>query len=250
MPLTGQEFIRYNRHIMVDKIGEQGQLKLKNSKVLIIGMGGLGCPAAQYLAASGIGQLTLIDLDDIEISNLQRQVLYTTEDVGKAKVDVAKSRLSALNPHCKITAVKASIFDIDLALLLSEVDIVLDCTDSAKTRKHINQTSHQAGVILVSASAIQGSGQLVSFDFSTPASPCYACIFPDSEEQTQNCSTAGVLSPILGVMGSLQATETIRLLLGMDNNLNRLTLVDAWDMETRYFGVKKSANCKICNSHF
>ena len=248
MPLTGPEFIRYNRHIMVDKIAEQGQVKLKNSKVLIIGMGGLGCPAAQYLVASGVGELTLVDHDEIEISNLQRQVLYTTEDVGKAKVEVAKRQLSALNPHCRIDAIKDSVFYVDLSLILADIDVVLDCTDSAKTRKFINQEAQHAGVFLVSASAIQGSGQLVSFDFSIPSSPCYACIFPDSEEQTQNCSTAGVLSPLLGVMGSLQATETIRLLLGMNNNLNKLMLFDAWGMETRNFGIKKSSNCDVCKS--
>lgn len=246
MSLTAQEFIRYNRHIMIDKIGEQGQLKLKRSKVLIIGMGGLGCPAAQYLVASGVGSVTLVDNDVIELSNLQRQILYTNDDVGSAKVEAAKARLEAINPHCQIQALTSSVFDLDLPLLLDQTDIVLDCTDNPKTRLFINQSCVEAGVFLVSASAIQGAGQLVSFDFSVPSSPCYQCIFPEQAEETLNCSTSGVLSPLLGVMGSLQATETIRIILGMSGNLNKLTLFDAWGMENRNFKVTRSPNCPTC----
>lgn len=246
MSLTAQEFIRYNRHIMVDKIGEKGQLKLKRSRVLIIGMGGLGCPSAQYLAASGIGSLTIVDNDVIELSNLQRQILYCDDDLGSTKVDSAKSSLQAINPHCQINVINKSVFDIDLPILLDEVDVVLDCTDNPKTRLFINQSCVDAGVFLVSASAIQGAGQLVAFDFSVPSSPCYQCIFPESAEQTMNCSTSGVLSPLLGVMGSLQATEAIRIILGISNNLNKLTLFDAWSMETRSFKVVKSPNCSVC----
>ena len=247
MSLNSQEFIRYNRHIMIEKIGEQGQQKICNSKVLIIGMGGLGCPAAQYLVASGVGQLTLIDHDDIELSNLQRQILYTTDDIGKAKVETAKAKLTPINPDCEISTLNESIFDVDLSLLLDDIDLVLDCTDNPKTRKYVNEACVNAGVFLVSASAIQGSGQLVSFDFSRPNSPCYQCIFPENAEQTLTCSTSGVLSPLLGIMGSLQATEAIRLILGLDNNLNKLTLYDAWGMESRSFKVSKSAECHVCN---
>lgn len=246
MSLTAQEFIRYNRHIMVDKIGKQGQLKLKQSRVLIIGMGGLGCPSAQYLSASGVGQLTLIDNDAVELSNLQRQILYRDSDVGINKVAAAKSTLEAINPHCKIQIMSESVFDIDLPQMLDNIDVVLDCTDNPKTRLFINQSCVDAGVYLVSASAIQGAGQLVAFDFSVPNSPCYQCIFPESAEETINCSTSGVLSPLLGVMGSLQATETIRIILGMSNNLNKLTLFDAWSMETRSFKIVKSPTCTVC----
>ena len=246
MSLTAQEFIRYNRHIMVDKIGEKGQLKLKRSRVLIIGMGGLGCPSAQYLAASGIGSLTIIDNDIVELSNLQRQILYSDDDLGSVKVRSAKSSLQAINPHCQINTINESVFDVDLPVLLDEVDVVLDCTDNPKTRLFINQSCVDAGVFLVSASAIQGAGQLVSFDFSVPNSPCYQCIFPESAEEVMNCSTSGVLSPLLGVMGSLQATEAIRIILGMSNNLNKLTLFDAWSMETRSFKVVKSPTCSVC----
>lgn len=246
MSLTAQEFIRYNRHIMVENIGEKGQLKLKHSRVLIIGMGGLGCPSALYLAASGIGSLTVIDNDIVELSNLQRQILYCDDDLGCAKVDSAKSKLHAINPNCQLNVVNESVFDVDLPVLLDQVDVVLDCTDNPKTRLFINQSCVDAGVFLVSASAIQGTGQLVAFDFSVPNSPCYQCIFPESAEETMNCSTSGVLSPLLGIMGSLQATETIRVILGMSNNLNKLTLFDAWTMETRSFKVVKSPTCSVC----
>lgn len=247
MPLNDQEFLRYNRHIMVSQIGEKGQNKFKQAKILIVGMGGLGCPAAQYLVASGIGHITLIDHDTIELSNLQRQVLFNTEDINKPKVLVAKQKLSQLNPNCQISAIEDSIFNIDLELMLDDMDIVLDCTDNPKTRQFINQSCVKAGVQLVSASAIQGSGQLISFDFSIPASPCYQCLFSGVEESPLNCQTAGVFSPLLGVMGSLQATEALRLILGKSDNLNKLMLFDAFGMEVRKFTVNKDPNCPSCH---
>ena len=246
MSLTDQEFMRYNRHIMVEKIGEKGQVALKNSKVAIIGVGGLGCPAALYLAASGVGELSLIDHDKIELSNLQRQILFNQDDIGKAKVKVAKTKLTALNPLCEITAYDASIFDLDLSAIIASHDLVLDCTDSSKTRLFINRVCQQEGVKLVSASAIQGAGQLVSFDFSLHPSPCYQCVFPDDQGRTLNCSSAGVLSPLLGVMGSLQATEALRLLLGYQDNVNKLMLFDAWGMSTRSFNVTSAPHCHCC----
>lgn len=270
--LTDQEFMRYNRHVMADNIGEVGQLKIKNSSVVIIGMGGLGCPASQYLAASGVGKLTLIDHDIIETSNLQRQVLYTEQDIGKYKVDVARQRLQSLNPLIEIKAIEQSVFDINLSDLFDTADIVLDCTDNADTRHFINANSVQAKVKLVSASAIQGQGQLVSFDFtsrslphSTPAStptsastptatstvkkagPCYQCLFPAGVTQDLSCSTSGVFSPLLGVLGSLQATEALRLILGNSNNLNKLILFDAWGMEFKSFAINKDSECECCS---
>lgn len=246
--LNDQQFMRYNRHIMMEKIGEVGQAKIISSRVLVIGMGGLGCPAAQYLTASGVGVLTLVDHDRIEISNLQRQILYTTDDIGQHKVSVAQRKLQALNPLITIEAIDASIFDLDLAALIAQHDIILDCTDSPKTRLVINQECFRAKKKLVSASAIQGSGQLISFDFSDVDSPCYQCLFPPSVKTPNNCSTSGVLSPILGVLGSMQATECLRLLLGDKSNINQLLLFDAWDMSQRKFKLAKSAQCQICGN--
>lgn len=253
MSLNDQEFMRYNRHVMLDKVGMDGQVAFKNARVLIVGMGGLGCPASQYLAASGIGQLTIIDNDVIETSNLQRQILYTASDVGHSKVETAKKRLNQINPLCNVTAINDSVFDIDLAQILNDIDIVLDCTDSLKTRTFINQQCVASKVKLVSASAIQGAGQLVSFDFTAPDSPCYQCIFSTMEPPKLNCSTAGVFSPLLGVMGSMQASQCLNILLsaadGQFNRHNKLYLYDAWGNQMNQFNVKKDAACECCSGH-
>ncbi|MDA9556569.1 HesA/MoeB/ThiF family protein [Vibrio sp.] len=246
--MEDKDFLRYQRHIMVEQIGEAGQQAFLNAKCVVIGMGGLGCPAAQYLVASGVGELVLIDHDVIELSNLQRQILYGVDDIGKAKVDVAKYHLLKNNPDCHIEAIQTSVFDCDLdMLLLDNVDMVLDCTDNPDTRRFINHHCVEAKVKLVSASAIQGAGQLVSFDFSQTDGPCYECIFPTTKGQVNNCATSGVLSPLLGVMGGLQATEVLRLLLGMNHHLGRLTLFDAWGMQTQQFTFKKSSHCTVCH---
>jgi molybdopterin/thiamine biosynthesis adenylyltransferase len=260
--LTDAQFMRYNRHIMADNIGEAGQLTITKAKVVIIGMGGLGCPASQYLAASGVGHITLIDHDIIETSNLQRQVLYTEQDIGKYKVDIARQRLKSLNPLIEIKAIKQSVFNTNLSELFDSADIVLDCTDSAETRHFINAAAVESKIKLVSASAIQGQGQLVSFDFTSHSSPkspsttlpsapstnpCYQCLFPAGATQNLNCSSSGVFSPVLGVLGSLQATEALRLILGHTNNLNKLILFDAWGMEFKRFAINKDPQCKCCS---
>jgi molybdopterin/thiamine biosynthesis adenylyltransferase len=219
-------------------------------------MGGLGCPASQYLAASGVGHITLIDHDIIETSNLQRQVLYTEQDIGKYKVDIARQRLKSLNPLIDIKGIKQSFFDIYLSELFDNTDFVLDCSDNASTRHFINATAVESKIKLVSASAIQGQGQLISFDFTSHSSstsstskagPCYQCLFPAGATQNLNCSTSGVFSPVLGVLGSLQATEALRLILGHTNNLNKLILFDAWGMEFKRFTIKQDPQCKYCS---
>lgn len=247
MALTQQEHVRYSRHIMMDDIGEYGQLKLKHAKIVIVGMGGLGCPAAQYLVAAGIGKLILIDHDVIEISNLQRQVLYNTDDIGQFKVHVAKNKLQAQNPQCDITAINTSVFDCQLSDILSTADLVLDCTDNTQTRQFINRVCVTEESKLVSTSATQHAGQLVSFDLGLPNSPCYHCLFPNDMPAKQNCSTQGVFSPLLGVMGSLQAVEALKLVLGKYGNLNKLIQYDAWSAGFQSFSVKKDEQCAICN---
>ena len=246
--LSDKEFLRYNRHVMVGKIGEQGQAKFKQAHAIIVGMGGLGCPAAQYLAASGIGHLTLIDHDVIELSNLQRQVLYSNDDIGQTKVATAQKKLLAMNPLVAIDAIEESVFDVDFYELCQQADLILDCTDNPKTRKFINAICVETGSKLISASAIQANGQLVSFDFSQQDAPCYACLFPADGESKFNCQTAGVVSPVLGVLGSLQATEALRLCLGENDNLHQLTLFDAWGMQFRKFKVNKDPDCAVCGS--
>ncbi|MDN4501568.1 HesA/MoeB/ThiF family protein [Alteromonadaceae bacterium BrNp21-10] len=244
--LSNHAFLRYNRHIMLDKVGELGQQKLQQAHIMLVGMGGLGCPAAQYLVASGVGQLTLVDHDVIELSNLQRQILYTDKDIGQSKVTVAQRRLSALNPLINIDTIQDSIFNLNGSELQS-VDIILDCTDNADTRRLINQLCYQNQIKLVSAAAIKEQGQLVSFDFTRTDSPCYQCLFADNTPQAINCANSGVLSPLLGVMGSLQASLAMQLLLGNTDNLNRLIMVDVWGMQVKQLTLSKDPYCRCCN---
>ncbi|GAA0302569.1 HesA/MoeB/ThiF family protein [Psychrosphaera haliotis] len=234
---------------MTENIGEQGQLDIVSARVMIVGMGGLGCAASQYLAASGIGSITLIDHDVVEISNLQRQVLFTSQDIGEPKVCAAQQRLKYLNPLININAINQSVLELNLSEQLKNVDIVLDCTDNATTRHFINSHAVASKIKLVSASAIQCQGQLVSFDFSNSQSPCYECLFPNKPTQSLNCSTSGVLSPLLGVMGSLQAIEVIRMLLNKSTSISELITFDAWGMIVSNLKVKKEQSCKVCCNH-
>ncbi|XQW85212.1 HesA/MoeB/ThiF family protein [Thalassotalea piscium] len=246
MSLTDQEFLRYSRHVMLDQIGESGQLMIKKAHILIVGLGGLGCAASQYLAAAGVGQLTLIDHDKIESSNLQRQILFNQDDIDLPKVAVAKEKLALINAQLSITSYYQSVFNVPLADLLASVDVVLDCTDSLNTRHYLNQACVYAKRKLVSAAAIQGQGQLISFDFTKQNSPCYQCLVPDQEEAVVNCSQLGVLSPLLGVMGSLQATQAIKLILNQECELNELLIYDAWKMTFKHFKVTLDPLCPCC----
>ncbi len=248
--LSEKEQLRYSRHLLLDKIGAKGQESLKQAKVLIVGMGGLGCPAAQYLAASGIGHLVLLDHDHIELSNLQRQVIYKTNHIKRQKVDVAQLQLNASNPEIKITALNKSVLELDLTSLLADIDVVLDCTDNIDTRYSINAACVQVKVPLVTAAATAGNGQLMVFDFKQADSPCYQCMFPNLKEQESglNCSNAGVISPLLGVMGSMQALETIKLIVGLEQDKCKLTLFDAWTSSFNQINLKRSKNCPSCSS--
>ncbi|TKB44722.1 HesA/MoeB/ThiF family protein [Thalassotalea mangrovi] len=231
---------------MLDQVGEQGQLILKNSHIIIVGVGGLGCAAAQYLAASGIGHLSLIDHDSIERSNLHRQILFKVNHLGKNKAQIAANQLLAANPDIVIDAIDQSVLNVNLVPLLASKPMILDCTDNSDARYYINRICVQYGLQLVSAAAINGQGHLLSFDLSSADSPCYACLYPEPVNLPQNCQTAGVLGPVLGVMGSLQATEAIRLLLGKTEHLGKLTLFDAWQMSFNEFRVNKSEQCRVC----
>lgn len=247
MPLSNQETLRYSRHLLLAKIGQAGQLKLKQARVIIVGAGGLGCPAALYLAASGVGTLTLIDPDTIEISNLQRQILYKTNHVKRGKTQTAANQLQALNPEIKINAIEKSVEQCNFDCLLDSADMVLDCTDNASSRYFINQACQKNKTPLISGAAIRGEGQLMVFDFANNNSPCYQCIYPDLTEEGLNCSNAGVLAPVLGIMGSMQALEAIKLITqGASSQTNKLLCFDAWQMSFHQFGLTPDENCRIC----
>ncbi|WP_448565753.1 HesA/MoeB/ThiF family protein [Thalassotalea ganghwensis] len=244
--LTDKEFIRYSRQLMLPQLGEQGQLCFKQSHIVIVGVGGLGCSAAQYLAAAGIGELTLIDHDTVELSNLSRQLLFKDKDIGLSKVHCAEKALTRLNPHLKINAFDQEVSQVWSALSFSGVDIVIDCSDNLTTRAFINRQCRQMKLKLVSGSAIGVQGQLLSLDFSEQQSPCYQCWLPEIKEQESSCRDLGVLSSIVGVIGTMQATAALRLLLGDKAGLNQLLLFDGWQMSLTPFKVVKNSQCCCC----
>ena len=252
MSLNDQQFMRYSRHLLMDDIGEAGQLKLLNAHLLIVGLGGLGCPVSLYLAAAGIGRLSLCDPDRVELSNLQRQVLYTPEDCGDFKVDCAAKALQALNPETQVSAFNYELStggaaDGSAQVLASDYDLVVDCTDNLAARHLMNRHCVERKIGFVSASAIGWEGQLVAFDFGHNQNPCFSCIIPENTaEPTMNCGNSGVVGPVLGAMGSLQATTVIRMLLGYFAQHGEMQRYDG--KAGRWFNLQAQAQegCGVC----
>ncbi|MBU1621219.1 MAG: HesA/MoeB/ThiF family protein [Gammaproteobacteria bacterium] len=214
--LNDLEFIRYSRQLMLPDFGEAAQLKLKQSKVLLVGCGGLGHAASQYLVSSGIGQLTLVDGDKVELSNLQRQILFRDSDRGFNKAKMAKRQLKQLNPYVQLSAVEQHFSANNANELLANIDWVLDCTDNFQSRKLINQLCQQHQVSLISAAAIAQQGQLMLWPFAQNRSPCYQCLFPDLTDQSGNCSNLGVVAPLPGIIGAMQAMLLIQQIIQPD----------------------------------
>lgn len=215
--LTDAEFIRYSRQLMLPEFGEAAQLKLKQSKLLLIGCGGLGHASSQYLVSSGIGQLTLVDGDKVELSNLQRQILFRDSDTALNKAKIAARQLKLLNPHVHITAVAQHFSRNNAETLLADTDWVLDCTDNFHSRKLINKLCQHHQINLLSAAAIAQQGQLMLWPFAHNTSFCYQCLFPELTDQSGNCSSLGVLAPLLGVVGSMQAMLLIQQIIQPNN---------------------------------
>ncbi|WP_143871654.1 HesA/MoeB/ThiF family protein [Catenovulum sediminis] len=247
--LTDKESLRYSRHLLLEQISESGQLKLKSSHVVIVGAGGLGCPAALYLAAAGVGHLTIIDPDTIELSNLQRQVIYKTNHIGRDKAQLASQQLQALNTEIKIDAQTVKVEESNFKLLIANATAVLDCTDNAASRYFINQACVEQQVPLITAAAIRGEGQLMVFNFKQQKTPCYHCVFPDlaAQDAGLNCSNSGVLGPLLGIMGSMQALECVKLITQPTKVMfNKLLTFDAWEMSFMQFSLTSDEQCSIC----
>ena len=241
--LSHDQFMRYSRHLLMDDIGEAGQQKLSEARVLIVGLGGLGCPVALYLAAAGVGQLSLCDPDVVELSNLQRQILYRESDCDRYKVECAERELRALNPHIGVNRYTDEISQE----LIQDHDIVVDCTDNLAARQLINSACYKHKIGFVSASALGWEGQLVAFDFAAHDSLCLNCIIDrDSPEPMQNCSNSGVVGPVLGAMGSLQATTVIRMLLGYFQQHGEMQRYDG--KAGRWLSLAASAKqgCVVC----
>ena len=240
--------LRYSRHILLDELGPDAQARFASAHALIIGVGGLGAPAAQFLAAAGVGTLSLCDADSVDLTNLQRQILYATADVGQRKVDAAAARLSSINPHVTIVKVARRIGEADLQPLVAAADVVIDCCDNFATRHAVNRACVGARKPLVSGAALRFDGQLAVFDTRNPASPCYHCLFGEGDElEETRCATMGVFAPLVGIVGATQAAEALKLIAGVGTSLaGRLLLLDALTMQWREMRVPRDPACPIC----
>lgn len=248
--LSGQEFIRYSRQLMLEDFGEAGQERLKASRVLIVGLGGLGGPAALYLAAAGVGHLMLADHDTVDLSNLQRQIIYTTDDQGAAKVRQSEQRLSLLNPHVRLSVTTQYMDDEALTPLVADCDLILDCTDNLTARQAINRVCVMQRKCLISAAALRWEGSLSLFDARCDDSPCYACVVhPDSAPPTANCANSGVLGPILGIMGSMQALVALQALAsGALSNYGTVRHFDGKRLQWLTSRIVRRNDCPVCGT--
>lgn len=243
--MNDRDFMRYSRQILLGEIAVEGQQRLLNSRVLIVGLGGLGSPAAQYLAGAGIGTLVLADDDEVHLSNLQRQILYTTDDIARPKSQVAQQRLARINPDITLIALPQRLSGGALELEVARADVVLDCTDNMATRQAINAACVALNTPLITASAVGFGGQLMVL---TPPweQGCYRCLWPDDSEPERNCRTAGVVGPVVGVMGTLQALEAIKLLSGTETSPGELRLFDGKSSQWRSLALRRASGCPVC----
>lgn len=244
--LSDEEMLRYNRQIVLRGFDFDGQEKLKAAQVLVIGLGGLGCAAAPYLASAGVGHLTLLDFDSVSLSNLQRQILHSDAKIGVAKVASAQQQLAAINPHCQLEPIDAQLDDVQLSTLIARHDAVVDCTDNVDTREQINRLCFQHKVPLISGAAIRMEGQLSVFTWQ-PGEPCYRCISRLFGDQVLSCVEAGVMAPLVGVVGAMQAMETLKVLTAFGQPASaRLLMYDAMSAEFRSMKVAQDAHCEVC----
>lgn len=246
--MDDQQLLRYGRHILLNEIGIEGQQRLLDAKALIIGLGGLGSPTAMYLAASGVGRLTLCDHDTVDFSNLQRQIIHRTASVGQPKVESAQAALRDINPEVECVALQLRADAAQLRDLAAQADVVVDCSDNFATRYAINCVCLELRKPLVSGAAIQFDGQVAVFDYRREDAPCYNCLFPeDSQAAELRCATTGVFAPLVGIIGSLQAAETLKVLMGMERGLSgKLLTVNALDMHIMRSTLSKDPDCRAC----
>jgi adenylyltransferase/sulfurtransferase len=244
------QLLRYSRHILLDEIGVDGQQRLLAAHALIIGAGGLGSPVALYLAAAGVGTITIADADTVDLTNLQRQIAHDTASVGQRKVDSAARRLAAVNPEVRVRALPTRVGDAELRELVAQSDVVLDCSDNFATRHAVNRACVAAKKPLVSGAAIRFDGQVSVFDARRDDSPCYHCLFGEGEElEETRCATMGVFAPAVGLIGCVQAGEAIKLITGAGETLvGRLLLLDALAMDWREVRIPRDPQCAVCGA--
>jgi len=246
--VTDEQLLRYSRHILLDALGIEGQERILAAHALIIGAGGLGSPAALYLASAGIGRITLVDDDTVDFTNLQRQILHTQARVGMAKAESGRQALAAVNPEINIVPMQERLAGAALEALVASADVVLDCTDNFATRHAINRACVHHRKPLVSGAAIRFDGQVSVYDLSRDDSPCYHCLFPEGEDVEEvRCAVMGVFAPLTGIIGTTQAAEALKLVAGIGETLTgRLLLLDSLDMEWRSVKFAKDAGCAVC----
>lgn len=247
--MNDDQLLRYSRQILLPQIDIDGQQALLDSHVLIIGMGGLGSPVASYLTAAGVGHLTLVDDDVVELSNLQRQIVHREQSIGELKVESAKRNLSEMNSATQIDTLAQRLDESSLKQKVAEADVVVDCSDNFETRFLINRVTQELKTPLVSGAAIRFDGQVTVYDARQQGSACYQCIYQDNGEPLQTCSESGVLSPLLGIIGSMQAVETIKLLTNVGETLSgKLMILDALTMSWREIRLRADPECPVCQS--
>jgi len=245
--MDDQQLLRYSRQILLPQIDIEGQQKLLDAHVGIIGAGGLGSPVAMYLASAGVGRLTIADHDQVDLSNLQRQILHDSNDIGRPKVESARTRLTALNPDVTVTPLNARIDAAQLQQLAQQADVIVDASDNFATRFAVNAACVATGTPLVSGAAVRMEGQLSVFVPRRDDSPCYRCLYREGDEPDQTCTGNGVLAPIVGIIGSLQALEALKLLLGIGETLcGRLLVFDGLHHEWRSIRLHKDPSCPVC----
>lgn len=248
--MNDEQLLRYSRHILLDEIGIEGQTRLLQSRALVIGAGGLGSPVALYLATAGVGQLSLVDHDCVDLTNLQRQIAHRQDRIGQPKVQSAAATIAALNPGVRVQTLQERVDLARLLMLVAEHDVVLDCSDNFATRQAINEACVRQRKPLVSGAAVDFDGQLAVYDPRDPQSPCYACVFPpDATLEDRRCATMGVFAPLVGIIGSMQAAEALKLLAGMTQGLRgRLLMLDARRMSWSEIGLQRDPHCPCCGS--
>jgi adenylyltransferase/sulfurtransferase len=246
--VNDEQLLRYSRHILLPEIGIEGQQRLLAARALVIGVGGLGSPVALYLASAGVGTLTLCDNEEVDLTNLQRQIVHRMESVGRKKVESARDTLAAINPGVTVAALAERVDAARLETLAASHDIVIDGSDNFATRHAVNRACVKLRKPLVSGAAVRFDGQIAVFDLRLPESACYACLFPESgESEDVRCAVMGVFAPLTGIVGSIQAAEALKLLAGAGETLSgRLLLLDALAMQVRTIRLRKDPACPVC----
>lgn len=247
--MNDQQLLRYSRQILLPDFGVEAQQKLLDAHVLIMGLGGLGSPVAMYLAAAGVGELSLVDFDIVDLSNLQRQIIHNSESIEQAKVESAAARIGKMNPEVKVNCINQQLEQNELETLLADVNLLVDATDNFATRFMINRACYNTRTPLVSGAAIRMEGQVSVFDFQKPDCPCYRCLYDEQGEEDTSCSENGVMAPMVGMIGSIQAMEAIKLLTGYGETLTgKLLITDAMYQEWRTMKFNKDPACPVCGN--